>query len=178
MDWARILAYVTGTVDQELAARNEYLATENRILKDQRKPSDALGRRASHARRDWSSPGSQDGNQRCGVSKTPPSRSAKSLLCSSSSLARRQSPGVLPPSSGHVRPYMPAQGFCRPRGRSGLALSLESRAQCRVVRQTPRQPCRSSVGGVAPPTLWWSMRRCRLSGVIAGLSSRDGIIPH
>ena len=27
MDWARILAYVTGTVDQELLARNEYLAT-------------------------------------------------------------------------------------------------------------------------------------------------------
>jgi hypothetical protein len=29
MDWARILAYVTGTVDQDLLARNEYLATEN-----------------------------------------------------------------------------------------------------------------------------------------------------
>jgi hypothetical protein len=27
MDSARILAYVTGTVDQELLARNEYLAT-------------------------------------------------------------------------------------------------------------------------------------------------------
>ena len=26
MDWARILAYVTGTVDQELLARNEYMA--------------------------------------------------------------------------------------------------------------------------------------------------------
>jgi len=37
MDWARILAYVTGTVDQELLARNEYRATENRILKDQLK---------------------------------------------------------------------------------------------------------------------------------------------
>ena len=35
MDWARILAYVTGTVDQELLARNEYLSTENRILKAQ-----------------------------------------------------------------------------------------------------------------------------------------------
>ena len=32
MDWARILAYVTGTVDQELLARDEYLATQNRIL--------------------------------------------------------------------------------------------------------------------------------------------------
>jgi transposase InsO family protein len=37
MDWARILAYVTGTVDQELLLRNEYLATENRILKAQLK---------------------------------------------------------------------------------------------------------------------------------------------
>jgi transposase InsO family protein len=37
MDWARILAYVTGTVDQELLARNEYLAAENRIMKAQLK---------------------------------------------------------------------------------------------------------------------------------------------
>jgi putative transposase len=35
MDWVRILAYVTGTVDQGLLARNEYLAAENRILKAQ-----------------------------------------------------------------------------------------------------------------------------------------------
>ena len=35
MDWARILAYVTRMVDQELLARNEYLAAENRILKAQ-----------------------------------------------------------------------------------------------------------------------------------------------
>jgi hypothetical protein len=35
MNWMRILAYVTGTVDQELLARNEYLAAENRILKSQ-----------------------------------------------------------------------------------------------------------------------------------------------
>ena len=32
MDWARILAYITGTVDQELLLRNEYLVAENRIL--------------------------------------------------------------------------------------------------------------------------------------------------
>jgi hypothetical protein len=37
MDWARILAYVTGMVDQELPARNEYLVAENRILKAQLK---------------------------------------------------------------------------------------------------------------------------------------------
>jgi hypothetical protein len=28
MLWARLLAYVTGTVNQELLLRNEYLATE------------------------------------------------------------------------------------------------------------------------------------------------------
>jgi hypothetical protein len=35
MEWARILAYITGTVDQELLLRNEYLAAENGILKAQ-----------------------------------------------------------------------------------------------------------------------------------------------
>jgi len=35
MDWPRILAYITGTVDQELLVRNEYLAAENRILRAQ-----------------------------------------------------------------------------------------------------------------------------------------------
>ena len=33
--WTQLLAYVTGTVDQELLLRNEYLAAENRILKTQ-----------------------------------------------------------------------------------------------------------------------------------------------
>ena len=37
MNWVRILAFVTGMVDQELLARNEYLAAENRILKAQSK---------------------------------------------------------------------------------------------------------------------------------------------
>jgi putative transposase len=37
MDWARILGYVTGLVHQELLARSEYLAAENRILKAQLK---------------------------------------------------------------------------------------------------------------------------------------------
>ena len=35
MEWARILAYITGTVDQELLLWNEYLLAENRILKAQ-----------------------------------------------------------------------------------------------------------------------------------------------
>jgi hypothetical protein len=35
MEWARFLAYITGTVDQELLLRNEYLVAENRILKGQ-----------------------------------------------------------------------------------------------------------------------------------------------
>jgi putative transposase len=37
MNWARILAFVTGMVDQELLARIEYLAAENHILKAQLK---------------------------------------------------------------------------------------------------------------------------------------------
>ena len=35
MPWARMLAYVTGTVNQALLLRNQYLAAENRILKAQ-----------------------------------------------------------------------------------------------------------------------------------------------
>ena len=37
MDWKQLLAYITGTVDQKLLLRNEYLVTENRILRDQLK---------------------------------------------------------------------------------------------------------------------------------------------
>jgi putative transposase len=37
MEWGRLLAYITGTVDQELLLRNEYLAAENRILSGQLK---------------------------------------------------------------------------------------------------------------------------------------------
>jgi hypothetical protein len=35
MDWKHLLAYITGTVDQELLLRNEYLVTENRLLRSQ-----------------------------------------------------------------------------------------------------------------------------------------------
>src|ERR1035438_9376922 len=35
MNWKRLLAYITGSVDQELLLRNEFLVTENRILKNQ-----------------------------------------------------------------------------------------------------------------------------------------------
>ena len=35
MDWKTLLTYITGSVDQELLLRNEYLVTENRILRDQ-----------------------------------------------------------------------------------------------------------------------------------------------
>ena len=35
MVWARMLAYISGTVDQKLLLRNEYLAAENRILRAQ-----------------------------------------------------------------------------------------------------------------------------------------------
>jgi putative transposase len=35
MEWKTLLAYITGTVDQELLLRNQYLVTENRILRHQ-----------------------------------------------------------------------------------------------------------------------------------------------
>src|SRR6266702_8737812 len=35
MDWKTILAYITGSVDQHLLLRNEYLVTENRMLRHQ-----------------------------------------------------------------------------------------------------------------------------------------------
>ena len=35
MDWRKALAYITGTVDEELQLRNEYLSAENRILIEQ-----------------------------------------------------------------------------------------------------------------------------------------------
>jgi hypothetical protein len=35
MDWKPLLAYITGSVDQELLRRNQYLVTENRILRKQ-----------------------------------------------------------------------------------------------------------------------------------------------
>ncbi len=35
MDWKRLLAYITGSLDKELLTRNEYLAEENRILRNQ-----------------------------------------------------------------------------------------------------------------------------------------------
>jgi transposase InsO family protein len=37
MDWKQLLAYITGTGDQELLLRNEYLVNENRILRSQMK---------------------------------------------------------------------------------------------------------------------------------------------
>jgi hypothetical protein len=36
--WVRLLAYVTGSVNQELLLRNEYLAAENRILRTKLPP--------------------------------------------------------------------------------------------------------------------------------------------
>ena len=35
MDWPCLLAYITGTIDQEFLLRNESLVTENRILEVQ-----------------------------------------------------------------------------------------------------------------------------------------------
>ena len=35
MDWKLLLTYITGSVEQGLLLRNEYLVTENRILRQQ-----------------------------------------------------------------------------------------------------------------------------------------------
>jgi putative transposase len=35
MEWKHLLAYITGSVDEALLLRNEYLVTENRILRQQ-----------------------------------------------------------------------------------------------------------------------------------------------
>jgi transposase len=35
MDWKHLLAFITGSVDQALLLRNEYLVTENRLLRNQ-----------------------------------------------------------------------------------------------------------------------------------------------
>ena len=56
MEWVRILAYITGTVDQELLLRNEYLAAENRILRcTDQGPTVTVGRGKEDTRRHWSS---------------------------------------------------------------------------------------------------------------------------
>ena len=59
MIWAQLLAYVTGTVDQELLLRNEYLAAENRILKAQIKGRLLLSDRKSHLGGDLSPAGTK-----------------------------------------------------------------------------------------------------------------------
>ena len=47
MDWARLLVYITGTVDQELLLRNKCLAAENHILKAQIKTRVQFSERAN-----------------------------------------------------------------------------------------------------------------------------------
>jgi hypothetical protein len=43
--WARLLAFVTGLVNQELLLRNEYLTAENHVLRAARPPSAGTDRR-------------------------------------------------------------------------------------------------------------------------------------
>ena len=66
MLWARLVAYVTGTVDQELLLRNEYLMAENRILRGQIKSVAAFGRRKGDTGRDRSPAGSKGAGGRGG----------------------------------------------------------------------------------------------------------------
>ena len=60
MDWKPLLAYITGSVDQELLLRNEYLVAENRILRNQitgARPAERWG--AQDAGRDWQETGEE-----------------------------------------------------------------------------------------------------------------------
>ncbi len=72
MDWARIRAYITGTVDQELLSRNENLVTENRILKRQLKGRLLLSDAERERRSEKLVIGS--GARRSRMWRTPPSR--------------------------------------------------------------------------------------------------------
>jgi putative transposase len=68
MLWAPMLAYVTGTVNQELLLRNEYLAAENRILRDQGSLA-AFGKPKGYTGRDRSPAGSKSSGGRGGNAK-------------------------------------------------------------------------------------------------------------
>jgi putative transposase len=83
MDWKHLLAYITGTVDQELLLRNEYPVTENRILRNQLKGRVRLtdGERIAFGR-DWlkageKSPGDRGHHRQTGydLGLVPPARS-------------------------------------------------------------------------------------------------------
>src|SRR5215469_5619782 len=52
--WARLLAYVTGLINQELLLKNQYLAAENRILRAHpASPPAAVRSGKVHTRRGW-----------------------------------------------------------------------------------------------------------------------------
>ena len=55
MDWKTMLAYISGSVDEELLLRNEYLVAENRILRNQIKGRLRLAtsRRRTIAGKQW-----------------------------------------------------------------------------------------------------------------------------
>src|SRR5215467_2635494 len=66
--WARLLAYVTGLINQELLLKNEYLAAENRILRPLASSSAAIRFRKGHAGRNRQAPGAEGavpGRLRC-----------------------------------------------------------------------------------------------------------------
>ncbi len=69
MLWARLLAYITGTVNQELLLRNEYLAAENRILRGQIKGRLLLSEGEKATLADRAPSGSKDTGRRGGNSQ-------------------------------------------------------------------------------------------------------------
>jgi hypothetical protein len=88
MDWARILAYVTGTVDQELLGRNEYLAAENPFGQKTRTGGSPAPKRGKHSVGD-------DPAQCFGRPTPPPPRSGQVRVII---IRRRRDGGLLGPA--------------------------------------------------------------------------------
>jgi hypothetical protein len=94
MEWARILAYITGTVDQELLLRNEYLAAENGILKAQLKGRPPSERSLARLAIDWAA-------RRSARWRLPPCRTPSWHGTEGSLLASSMDRGHVEPQAGH-----------------------------------------------------------------------------
>src|SRR6516164_1802150 len=81
-NWARLLAYVTGLVNQELLLQNEYLAAENRILRSHLPTPQSVKCGARHLGGDRKESGTQ-------------SARAGGLYCQTG-----HHPGLVPPTGG------------------------------------------------------------------------------
>ena len=66
MGWKRLLAFISGSVDEELLLRNEYLVTENRIWRNQFKGCHRTYRRwTKNPGGNWKAPGEKSIGRSC-----------------------------------------------------------------------------------------------------------------